>query len=345
MRGHGHPVYHNRLRRWLRGGAAGLLASWLAALCLPAAALAHGAVDPEASDDLATLSHVPAGIRARIVDGDLRIWMSVRPSMTVVVLDYQGGRFLRFDSRGVQVNERSPMYYLNLTPQIAPSIKLTPTMRPDWHRVSSGHSDVWHDGRLAALSQTLQAPGARVLGRWTVPLLVDGHRREISGLLRHRPRPTLAWWWPLAAALLILPALLRLRDRALERRVSRPLAAVTIIAAAAAAIGAGLHGRPGVTGWLVAVMLAELAVLGWSAVRLIRGKDGPLSLGLVAIVAGYRGLVGVAVLWRGYILLAIPALLSRVSIAVCLAGAVSLAVITVWTLDLERRPRQRRAPT
>ncbi|HTU28340.1 MAG TPA: hypothetical protein VMF07_03090 [Solirubrobacteraceae bacterium] len=342
MSSHASVVYHTRPPR-MRLRAVAALAVWLIALAVPSAAFAHGAVDPEASDDLATITHLPTGIHARIVDGDLRVWMSVRPSMTVIVLDYQGGRFLRFDARGVQVNQNSPMYYLNLTPQIAPSIKLTPQMAPDWHRVSGGHSDVWHDGRLAALSQTLQAPGARVLGRWTLPLLVDGRREAISGVLRHRPRPTLAWWWPLAAALLILPALLRLRDRALERRICRPIAAVTILAAATEAVGAGLHGRPGVTGWLVAIMVTELAVLGWSALRLLRGKDGPLSLGLIAIVAGYRGLVGVAVLWRGYVLLAIPALVGRASVAVCLAGAVSLAVVAVWTLDLERRPRQRRA--
>jgi hypothetical protein len=344
MTDHEVVIYHTWVARHRRAcGTIAVLAVWLLALCLPAAASAHGAVDPEASDDLATVLHAPAGIRTRIVDGDLRLWIDVPRSLTVVVLDYQGGRFLRFDRRGVQVNENSPMYYLNLTPQIAPSIRLSPTMRPDWHQVSSGRSDVWHDGRLAALSQTLQPPGAHVLGRWTVPLLVDGHRAEIVGVLRHRPRPSLAWLWPPVAALLMLPALLRLGDRALERRVQRAVAAVTILAAAAEAVGAGLHGRPGVTGWLVAVMLAELVLLGWSAVQFARGRDGPLSLGLTAIVAGYRGLVGIAVLWRGYVLLAVPPLLGRAAVAICLMGAVTLAVILVRTLDGQRRARPSRA--
>jgi len=311
----------------------------LAMLCVPAAALAHGAVDPEASDDLATISHLPAGIHARIIDGDLRLWMSVPKSMTVVVLDYQGGRFLRFDRQGVQVNQNSPMYYLNLIPPIAPSIRLTPSMRPRWRRVGSGHSDVWNDGRLAALAQTLQAPSARILGRWTVPLLVDGHRAAIAGVLRHRPRPSLAWLWPPVVALLCLPALLRLGEAPLERRVRRWVAQVTILAAAVASVGAGLHGRPGLSGWLVTIMVAELLLLGWGAARLARGRDGPFSLALISIVAGYRGLAGLAVLWRGYVLLAVPPVLGRAAVATCLAGAITLAAITIRTLDHDRRTR------
>jgi len=336
--------YHTTTRRRATHAALALLALGLLALCLPARALAHGATDPEASDDLASVTHAPAGIRTRIVDGDLRLWVSVRPSLRVVVLDYEGGQYLRFDRRGVQVNENSPMYYLNLIPPIQPSIRLTPSMRPHWRSVSSGHTDRWHDGRLSALSQTLGPPGTHVLGRWTIPLLVDGRRTTIAGVLHHTPRPSLAWLWPPVAALLILPALLRLGDRTLERRVCRPVGVITILAAAIAAIGAGLHGRPGIAGTLVAIMIPELAVLGCTAVLLIRGRDGPLTPALIAIVAGYRGLVGLPVLWRGYVLLAVPPLLARAAITVCLAGSITLAVIAIRTVDAQRKPRPARRP-
>ncbi len=320
-----------------------LLALWLVALWLPAAASAHGAVDPEASDDSATISHLPAGVRGRIVDGDLRLWLSVAPSETLVVLDYQGGQFLRFDRRGVQVNENSPMYYLNLAPPVAPSIRLTPSMPPRWHSVSSGHTDRWHDGRLAALSETLHAPGTRILGHWTIPLLVDGRPTAIVGVLRQAPRPSLTWLWPPVAALLILPALLRLRDRPLERRLCRPIAAITILAAAVLAVGAGLHGRPGIAGSLVAVMVVELAVLGCAAILLIRGRAGPLSHALIAILAGYRGLIGLPVLWRGYVLLAVPPVLGRAAVSLCLAGSIMLAAVAIRAADAQRLPRPSRA--
>jgi hypothetical protein len=158
-------------------------------------------------------------------------------------------------------------------------------------------------------------------------------------LLRHAPRPTLAWLWPLAVALATLPALLRLRAPDLERRVLRAVAWVTGLAAAVSCVGAGLHGRPGIVGWLVGVMLIELAVLGWSATRLVRGMDGPFSFALIAIVACYRGLVGISVLWRGYVLLAVPPLLGRAAVAVCLAGGITLALAVIRLVDQERSAR------
>lgn len=330
--------YHTpSMRHAARAGVA-LIALWLIALYMPAVASAHGAADPEASDELATISHLPAGVQGHVVDGDLRLWLSVAPSQTLIVLDYQGGPYLRFDRRGVQVNENSPMYYLNLTPPIAPSIRLAPSMRPRWLSVSSGHSDRWHDGRLAALAETLHAPGARILGRWTIPVLLDGRRTAITGMLHYTPRPSFAWLWPPVVALLILPALLRLGDRSLERRVCRPIAAVTVLAAGVLAFGAGLHGRPGTAGSLVAVMVVELAALAWAAALLIRGRDGPLSLGLIAIFAGYRALVGLPVLWRGYVLLAVPATLGRGAVSLCLAGSIILAAVAVRATDAQRRP-------
>jgi hypothetical protein len=109
--------------------------------------------------------------------------------------------------------------------------------------------------------------------------------------------------------------------------------------AAVSCVGAGLHGRPGIVGWLVGVMLIELAVLGWSATRLVRGMDGPFSFALIAIVACYRGLVGISVLWRGYVLLAVPPLLGRAAVAVCLAGGITLALAVIRLVDQERSAR------
>jgi hypothetical protein len=333
MSDHVTSVYHT--------ARAGLAVLVVALLGTPGVAWAHGPIDPEASNDLAHVIHTPAGVRARVIDGDLRLWMAVTRSERVVVLDYQGGQFLRISAHGVEVNENSPMFYLNQIPPITPSIKLTPTMRPDWHRVSGGDSDEWHDGRIAALASALQAPGVRDLGRWTIPLTVDGRRATIVGQLDRGLSPSWAWLWPIVLALATLPALLRLRDAALEQRFGRPLAWLTLLAAAGASLGAGLHGRPGLSGARLAIMAVELALLVWSAGRLARRRDGPLVLAVIATVAVYRGLTGAAVLWRGYVLLAIPATLARGAIAICLAGGVSLAVIVVGGLDRGRLGRNR----
>jgi hypothetical protein len=305
----------------------------LVGLAHPAVAHAHGPIDPEASDNLARITHVPAGLQARVVDGDLRLWLQVPRSERVVVLDYQGAPYLRFTSQGVQTNENSPMFYLNLVPPITPSIKLTAKLRPAWHEVSHGRVAEWHDGRLEALATDLQAPGARVLGRWYVPLTVNGHAARITGVLDHAPRPSWAWLWPIAAILLMLPALLRLRDSGLERRVGAALLAATLAGIVAASLGSGLHGRPGLSGFRLVIMFAELLIAGWCTVRLARRRSGPIVYAAAASVALVRGVTGIAVLWRGYVLLALPAAVGRGAIVVCLAGGVALAVLTIAIVD------------
>ncbi|HWF55925.1 MAG TPA: hypothetical protein VG223_14910 [Solirubrobacteraceae bacterium] len=70
-------------------------------LLMPAAADAHGSVDPAASSYLARITTVPTGVQAKAVDGDQRIWLSVATGTTVLVLDYSGTPYLRFTRAGV----------------------------------------------------------------------------------------------------------------------------------------------------------------------------------------------------------------------------------------------------
>jgi hypothetical protein len=302
-------------------------------LALPARAWAHGSVDPEASVDLARITHVPPGVRVRVVDGDLRLWMSAPPDVRITVVDYQGAPYLRWTPRGVYANESSPMFYLNLSPPITPSISLTRSTAPTWHLVTRGHSYVWHDGRVAALSESLAAPDARVLGHWSIPLEINGHAANISGVLDHRPRPTFAWLWPAAVIILILPALLRLRDPALERRLLRIVTAVTLLGVLVLSVGAGLHGRPGLSPTLIVPMAVELLLAVWSGWRLIRGHHDAVTIGLVAALALFRAISGIALLWRNYALLAVPALMGRIAVSICLAGGICLTVGVIAAVD------------
>lgn len=141
-------------------GAGGIIAT-------PAAA--HGPVAPIASSYLARVNFVPAAIRAKVVDGDQRMWLQVRRGVTVLVLDYRGAPYLRFTSSGVAVNSNSEMYYLNETPvALTPPANLAPSTPARWHPVSDGTSYSWHDGRLHALASVALAPGATFVGRWRV---------------------------------------------------------------------------------------------------------------------------------------------------------------------------------
>lgn len=87
---------------------------------VPDVAAAHGPVAPVATSYLATVSSVPAGIEAQVIDGYVRMWLRVSPRLTVVALDYRHAPYLRFSRSGVQVNLNSTMWYLNQTPSPRP---------------------------------------------------------------------------------------------------------------------------------------------------------------------------------------------------------------------------------
>ena len=105
-----------------RRTAAVALAGIVTALAAsPSAAQAHGPIASAASSYFAKVLGLPAGLEGKAVDGDLRMWLQVSPSKTVVILDYRGAPYLRFSPTGVRVNHNSSMYYLNQTP-----VALTP---------------------------------------------------------------------------------------------------------------------------------------------------------------------------------------------------------------------------
>jgi hypothetical protein len=159
----------------------GVLVALAVMAALADVAAAHGPVAPVATSYLATVSSVPAGIEAKVIDGYVRIWLRVSPSMTVAVLDYRHAPYLRFSRSGVQVNLNSTMWYLNQTPVAeTPPADLRPSTPPHWQSVSSGHDYEWHDGRLQALAAVALAPGTTYLGRWSIPLQIDGRRGAVS---------------------------------------------------------------------------------------------------------------------------------------------------------------------
>jgi uncharacterized membrane protein len=318
-----------------------LLAGLLSALALPAAAQAHGAVDPAASSYLARVDQVPQGTDAKVVDGDLRLWVKASPRTTVVVLDYRGAPYLRFSRAGVFVNRSSSMWYLNQVPAQTPPLGLTARTAPRWQRASGGHSYEWHDGRLHALASTARAPGATYIGRWNVPLRVGGVPTAIIGGLYAAPAPSPVWFWPIVVLAACVPAALRLRRPALDRRLARGLAAAALIAFVLAALARQLHGRPGISAGQWIVLALELAFAGWAATRLARGSYGWFVLFLIAAAAIWEGATLVGALLYGFVLLAVPAFPARLVVVVCLATGVALLPV-VFALA-ERPQRQRPA--
>ncbi|MGI8712853.1 MAG: hypothetical protein ACR2NR_06675 [Solirubrobacteraceae bacterium] len=330
------PPAHPRL--WSR--AASLLVGLLTLLALPAGAQAHGPIDPSASSYQARVSQVPAGTHAQVVDGDLRMWMSASPKVTVEVLDYRGAPYLRFTGAGVSVNTASAMYYLNQVPVELPPTNLDPRTPTRWQRVSRGHSYEWHDGRLHALASTVRAPGSDNLGRWSVPLRVGGAPTAISGALFYAPDPSPVWFWPIIVVAACMLAGLRLRRPLLDERLARGLASVALAAFVLGGLARQLHGRPGISTGQLIVLALELAFAGWAAVRLTRRDHGWFVLFLSAAAAIWEGATLAGSLLYGFVLLAFPPLLARVTVVSCLAAGIGLLPVV---FAIAERPQRRRS--
>ena len=129
----------------------------------PQAAAAHGPLAPIASSYLARVTGTPAGLNAKAVDGDQRMWLDAAQVERVVVFDYRSAPYLLFSREGVAVNHNSAMYYLNQSPAQQPPPGLGP-------------------GRVAELARGHD--GARVLlARWTAARARHGGARA-GGLVR-----------------------------------------------------------------------------------------------------------------------------------------------------------------
>jgi hypothetical protein len=320
----------------------GVLVASVVLAALPGSAAAHGPVAPVATSYLARVSSVPAGIEAKVIDGYVRMWLRVPPSLTVVILDYNRAPYLRFSRSGVQVNLNSTMYYLNQTPVAeTPPADLRPSTPPHWQSVSTGHDYEWHDGRLQALAAVALTPGTSYLGRWSVPLLLDGRRGAVTGGLWHADDPPLVWFWPIVVLLACVLASRRVRRPWLDGLVARLLAVAAVAAVAVAAIGRGLHGRPTVSIIQLIELGFVLSLVGWALFHVLTVRAGYFAYFVIAFVAVWEGLNLLPTLLHRYVLLALPAFLARGATVLCLgAGAGLLLLISRLADQSEARTRQ-----
>lgn len=310
------------------------------AVATPSAALAHGPIAPVASSYLAKLAHAPPGLQAKVVDGDLRMWLQVPASDTVVVRDYRGAPYLRFSPAGVAVNQNSPMYYLNQTPAETPPTTLGPKTPPSWTSVSSGHTYNWHDGRLHALAAVALAPGATYVGRWVIPLVVNGRGAALSGGVWHAGAPSLAWFWPIAVLLACVLAARRVRRPGLDALLARALALTALVAAAVGGAAHELHGRPTVSVLQLILLAALLAFVAWGVWWVASGRAGYFGYFVFSFAALWVGGVLVPTLVEGFVLTALGPFVTRAATVTCLACGASLLLMA---FRLAERPKLGRA--
>jgi hypothetical protein len=312
----------------------------------PAAARAHGPVAPIASDYLARLTTVPQGLNAKVVDGDLRMWLANRSGEPVVVLDYRGAPYLRFSRSGVYVNQNSEMYYLNQTPVAwAVPANLTATTPPKWSQVSGGNTYEWHDGRLHALAAVALSPDSSYVGHWRIPVLVAGRPTMIAGGLWHADRPSLVWFWPIVVLLACVVAGWRLRRVKVDALTARGLATAALIATAVASAAHDLHGRPNVAVFGLITFVAVLVFVAWGLRRVLLSSPGWFFFFVISAVAIWEGVQLVPTLRDGFVLAAVPAFIARVSAVVCLGCGLGLLLLVFRLAERpEREPSDRDDP-
>jgi hypothetical protein len=329
----------------VRRAALALAAGVLAAAALPSTASAHvGRVAPAATDYLARISNPPPGLEARIVDGDQALWMRASPALTVVVLGLRGEPYLRFTSAGVAVNTNSATWYLNRVHPLVVPRGLTRSTPPRWHVLTTRHWWTWHDGRLHAAILAAHPSGNAYVGRWVVPLVIDGRTTAIRGGLWQSAPASLLWFWPILLAVACLPALLRLREARLEAPVGAGLALVALVSSTVARLGRELYGRPTVSSWQL-VLVASTGLIAIALAVLYSRRDWRTIGGLViGVAAAYQGLALVSTLRDGWVLAAIPGWLERTTTAVSLASGVALVVValTAGISDREGEPERER---
>jgi hypothetical protein len=135
------------------------------------------------------------GVSANVTGGDARLRVSNYSGKTVLILGYENEPYLRFDSRGVWANTRSPAVYLNryrrsrgLHPGIA-----DPDATPRWNRVAKGASYEWYDHRIHWNKATpprgvrLHPDRVQRIFDWRVPARTAGRPFAITGLLGYTP--------------------------------------------------------------------------------------------------------------------------------------------------------------
>jgi hypothetical protein len=288
-----------------------------------------GRTPPAATDYLARISYAPPGLEARIVDGDRAIWMRAKPSLTVIVTGLRGEPYLRFSPAGVAVNTRSATWFLNrVRPEVIPP-GITSSTSPAWQQLTSLHSWTWNEGRLSSPALSAHPAGDAYLGRWVIPLVIDGSGAAIRGGLWQSAPASLLWFWPLLLLVVCIPALLKLRAARLETQIGVVLAGVALVSSTVARLGREFYGRPTISSWQLVLVAATCVIAAGLAALYGRREWRPVAECLIGIAAAVQGLELVSILRDGWVLAAIPASLERIAVGLSLASGVALVLVSL----------------
>ena len=299
-----------------------MLGLFVVAGAMPGVASAHvGRTLPVATNFIARVVDTVPGVEAKVVDGDQTLWLRAPASAVVLVPGTLGEPLLRFDAHGVWLNLRSPTAQADRIDRfdLRPSANLH--ARPLWHRVTGGHAYEWHEHRLHALEPLAHGrSSAGVVGPWSIPVVANGRRLAIGGVLDYRP-PGLSW------LRIGLAALLAAAGTAAAARSTKALVGLALVATAfvwTIRVGRELYGRPNVP----AIGYAEIALTCVVGAVLVYGllNREPGTRVFTAFFAGfgalYEGLTMLPVLTHAVALNALPTTVARIAEVLTLGAGV-----------------------
>lgn len=280
---------------------------------------------------ITTASINNGAILAKTIDGDRQLWLRVDGGTVVSIPGAESERFLLFDRAGVFVNVRSLTAAADRISGVPLHPDLNPRASPVWYRLTKGHSYQWHEHRLHALEPLARGIRAEAtVGRWSVPMSVDGQSRPLEGDLVYTP-PGHLWPWLLLIGALAVAIWIGVA-------VSPTPASGLAIAAALSAtfdvwilrIGRELYGRPEVN----PADYVQIGLTSAVGILLLCGllqRNGDLRV-VTALLVGfggiYEGLMTLRVLTHSTALTALPTPIARIGVAAALGlGAGLLSIV------------------
>lgn len=277
--------------------AVGLVGAVLLGAATPAAAHGGAIASSDYRTRITDVEPSLDGLELRVVEAGGRLELVNRTGEEVVVLGYEGERYLRITADGVFENRRSPAVYLNATRSGGVPVPgaADPDAPPHWVRVADGPTARWHDHRLHWMTgdpeEVRAEPDRRhAVARWELPIRVGSEAVTVRGDIVYVPGPPV-WPWLAGAAGLALATFVLARRRWL----------VAAVAGLVLADGARVAGLTFVLlgdareRFEQAVDVGGLSFVGWglgvfAVVRLLQGTaDGRTAAGLSAVVIAIAG--------------------------------------------------------
>jgi hypothetical protein len=297
----------------------------------PGVASAHtgGPISTNFEARIAGLRPPVDGVQAHVLEGDLKLQLSVSGGHVVVVLGLLGEPFLRFSAAGVQANAATPTAWNS---GVVKSSDAVPVSRsPTWRRVAGGRTFAWHENRLRPRPIVAGGASPRRVAAWTIPLVVDGRHVRLTGWEWYAAGPSLRLWLA-AVAILVAAAAAAARygGRALQRALAAGLVPIAVTAWLAGWIGILLFGRP--SSLVIAVAGAYAAATGvlvLAAVTATHGNGRMVAAGIVGGLAAAFTVPEVEAFTRGFVLSALPATVARAAAVVSFAGGLALAAVCI----------------